>query len=175
MTQPPCSSSVLAVITKQNTYFALPRGHPPLHTQVTRHCYIREGDTLLAGGNNLLDALPHKSMVSSIHSFERFHTFLNICAMQWDLLWTCEFRNADDVSVACSFGAFNFCKFDSNAGLSLTLVYSSTNMSKSVWTSGFWKPLVHKNMSNFWNFILKILINNFFKSQKRSFLVVKIS
>ena len=24
-------------------------------------------------------------------------------------------------------------------------------MSKSVWTSGFWKPLVHKNMSNFWN------------------------
>ena len=37
------------------------------------------------------------------------------------------------------------------AGISLTLVYSSTNMSKSVWTSGFWKPLVHKNMSNFWN------------------------
>ena len=36
-------------------------------------------------------------------------------------------------------------------GISLTLVYSSTNMSKSVWTSGFWKPLVHKNMSNFWN------------------------
>ena len=36
-------------------------------------------------------------------------------------------------------------------GLSLTLVYSSTNMSKSVWMSGFWKPLVHKNMSNFWN------------------------
>ena len=29
--------------------------------------------------------------------------------------------------------------------LSLTLVYSSTNMSKSVWTSGFWKPLVHTN------------------------------
>ena len=27
----------------------------------------------------------------------------------------------------------------------------------------------------FYNFILKILINNFFKSQKRSFLVVKIS
>ena len=24
-------------------------------------------------------------------------------------------------------------------------------MSKSVWTSGFWKALVHKNMSNFWN------------------------
>ena len=24
-------------------------------------------------------------------------------------------------------------------------------MSKSVWTSGFWKPLIHKNMSNFWN------------------------
>ena len=41
--------------------------------------------------------------------------------------------------------------FNSNTGLSLTLVYSSTNMSKSVWTSGFWKPLVHKNMSNFWN------------------------
>ena len=38
-----------------------------------------------------------------------------------------------------------------NPGISLTLVYSSTNMSKSVWTSGFWKPLVHKNMSNFWN------------------------
>ena len=38
-----------------------------------------------------------------------------------------------------------------HAGISLTLVYSSTNMSKSVWTSGFWKPLVHKNMSNFWN------------------------
>ena len=37
------------------------------------------------------------------------------------------------------------------SGISLTLVYSSTNMSKSVWTSGFWKPLVHKNMSNFWN------------------------
>ena len=37
------------------------------------------------------------------------------------------------------------------AGISLTLIYSSTNMSKSVWTSGFWKPLVHKNMSNFWN------------------------
>ena len=36
-------------------------------------------------------------------------------------------------------------------GLSLTLIYSSTNMSKSVWTSGFWKPLIHKNMSNFWN------------------------
>ena len=36
-------------------------------------------------------------------------------------------------------------------GFRLTLVYSSTNMSKSVWTSGFWKPLVHKNMSNFWN------------------------
>ena len=29
--------------------------------------------------------------------------------------------------------------------------FSSTNMSKSVWMSGFWKPLVHKNMSNFWN------------------------
>ena len=55
--------------------------------------------------------------------------------------------------------------FMSHSGLSLTLVYSSTNMSKSVWASGFWKPLVHKN------FILKILINNFFKSQKRSFLV----
>ena len=38
-----------------------------------------------------------------------------------------------------------------DAGLSLTLIYSSTNMSKSVWTSGFWKPLVHQNMSNFWN------------------------
>ena len=38
-----------------------------------------------------------------------------------------------------------------HTGISLTLVYSSTNMSKSVWTSGFWKPLVHKNMSNFWN------------------------
>ena len=38
-----------------------------------------------------------------------------------------------------------------DTGISLTLVYSSTNMSKSVWTSGFWKPLVHKNMSNFWN------------------------
>ena len=37
------------------------------------------------------------------------------------------------------------------SGLSLTLVYSSTNMSKSVWTSGFWKPLIHKNISNFWN------------------------
>ena len=37
------------------------------------------------------------------------------------------------------------------SGLSLTLVYSSTNMSKSVWTSGCWKPLIHKNMSNFWN------------------------
>ena len=37
------------------------------------------------------------------------------------------------------------------SGISLTLVYSSTNMSKSVWTSGFWKPLIHKNMSNFWN------------------------
>ena len=35
--------------------------------------------------------------------------------------------------------------------LSLTLVYLSTNMSKSVWTSGFWKPLVHKHMSNLWN------------------------
>ena len=41
--------------------------------------------------------------------------------------------------------------FEFISGLSLTLVYSSTNMSKSVWTSGFWKPLVHKNMSNFWN------------------------
>ena len=30
-------------------------------------------------------------------------------------------------------------------------------MSKSVWTSRFWKPLVHKNMSNFWN-------NIFYKS-----------
>ena len=37
------------------------------------------------------------------------------------------------------------------SGTSLTLVYSSTNMSKSVWTSGFWKPLIYKNMSNFWN------------------------
>ena len=37
------------------------------------------------------------------------------------------------------------------AGLSLTLVYSSTNMSKSVWMSAFWKPLIHKSMSNFWN------------------------
>ena len=36
-------------------------------------------------------------------------------------------------------------------GLSLTLIYSSTNMSKSVWTSGFWEPLIDKNMSNFWN------------------------
>ena len=36
-------------------------------------------------------------------------------------------------------------------GLSLTLVYSSTHMSKSVWTSGFWKPLIHKNMSKFRN------------------------
>ena len=44
---------------------------------------------------------------------------------------------------------FTFC--GQLTGLSLTLVYSSTNMSKSVWTSGFWKPLVHKNMSNFWN------------------------
>ena len=35
------------------------------------------------------------------------------------------------------------------AGLSLTLIYLSTNMSKSVWTSGFWKPLIHKNMSIF--------------------------
>ena len=60
--------------------------------------------------------------------------------------------------------------YASSAGLSLTLVYSSTNMSKSVWTSGFWKALVHKNMSNFWNFILKILII-FSKSQNRSFLV----
>ena len=41
--------------------------------------------------------------------------------------------------------------FADTAEISLTLVYSSTNMSKSVWTSGFWKPLVHKNMSNFWN------------------------
>ena len=40
-------------------------------------------------------------------------------------------------------------------GLSLTLVYSSTNMSKLVWTSGIWKPLVHKNMSNFWNNIFR--------------------
>ena len=33
----------------------------------------------------------------------------------------------------------------------------------------------HIIFKNFKNFILKILINNFFKSQKRSFLVVKIS
>ena len=31
-------------------------------------------------------------------------------------------------------------------GILLTVIYSSTNMSKSVWTSGFWKPLVHKNI-----------------------------
>ena len=34
-------------------------------------------------------------------------------------------------------------------GLSLALVHSSTNMLKSVWTSGLWKPLVHINMSRF--------------------------
>ena len=33
----------------------------------------------------------------------------------------------------------------------------------------------HIIFKNFKNFILKILINNFFKSPKRSFLVVKIS
>ena len=47
------------------------------------------------------------------------------------------------------------CVVAPRAGLLLTLVYSSTNMSKSVWTSGFWKPLVHKNMSNFWNNIFR--------------------
>ena len=48
-----------------------------------------------------------------------------------------------------------------STGISLTLVYSSTNMSKSVWTSGFWKSLVHKNMSNFWNNIFhKFLITS---------------
>ena len=40
---------------------------------------------------------------------------------------------------------------DEYTGLSLTLVYSSTNMSKLVWMSGLWKPLVHKNMSDFLN------------------------
>ena len=35
------------------------------------------------------------------------------------------------------------------AGLSLALVHSSTNMLKSVWTSGLWKPLIHTNMSRF--------------------------
>ena len=83
-------------------------------------------------------------------------------------------NNNDNKSTA-QIADSHIAKIENNSGLSLTLVYSSTNMSKSVWTSGFWKPLVHKNMSNFWNFILKILTNNFFKSQKRSFLVVKIS
>ena len=58
------------------------------------------------------------------------------------------------------------------AGLSLTLVYSSTNMSKSVWTSGFWKPLIHKNMSNFWNhisFLVKISLKTLPKKQEIAF------
>ena len=33
-----------------------------------------------------------------------------------------------------------------HAGILLTLIYSSTNILKSVWTSGFLKPLVHTNM-----------------------------
>ena len=33
--------------------------------------------------------------------------------------------------------------------LSLALIHSSTNMLKSVWMSGLWKPLVHTTMSRF--------------------------
>ena len=35
------------------------------------------------------------------------------------------------------------------SGLSLALVHSSTNMLKSVCSSDFWKPLIHTNMSKF--------------------------
>ena len=37
--------------------------------------------------------------------------------------------------------------FHSFSRLLLALVYSSTNMLKSMWASAFWKPLVHTNMS----------------------------
>ena len=60
-------------------------------------------------------------------------------------------------------------------GLSLTLVYSSTNMSKLVWMSGFWKPLFHKNMSNFWNNIFhkfSIPKSNFGRHEKEKCCIV---
>ena len=43
---------------------------------------------------------------------------------------------------------------NSQTGISLTLLYSSTNMLKSMWTSGFWKPLVHTNMLQLLEYIL---------------------
>ena len=42
-----------------------------------------------------------------------------------------------------------------NSGLSLALVHSSTNMLKSVWASDFWKPLIHTNMSKFFENTVK--------------------
>ena len=61
----------------------------------------------------------------------------------------CENRfNLDDVKftiwkVFCYHQKSQKWQFIYKAGNSLTLVYSSTNMFKSVWTNGFWKPLVH--------------------------------
>ena len=48
-------------------------------------------------------------------------------------------------------------------------------MSKSVRTSGFWKPLVHKNMSNFWNNIFhkfSIPKSNFGRQENEKYCIV---
>ena len=76
----------------------------------------------------------------------------NAIEMQWNATgwrWvnTRHTRNKCAPVITCNSAETH----SSFSGISLTLVYSSTNISKSVWTSGFWKPLVHKNMSNFWN------------------------
>ena len=99
--------------------------------------------------------------------------------------WTSEFQNPlIHIQIYSStifflyvkhFWIFGYLSNWEMTGLSLTLVYSSTNMSKSVWTSGFWKPHVQKNMSNFWNNIFhkfSILKSNFGRQENEKCSVV---
>ena len=47
---------------------------------------------------------------------------------------------------ASYWNAFLLKNFFPISGISLTIVYWSTNMLKSVWIKGFWKPLVHTSL-----------------------------
>ena len=60
----------------------------------------------------------------------------------------------------------------STTGISWTLVYSSTNMLKSVRTSGFFKLLVHTNMQQFFGMYLVLIWADSTRIQSLSFISV---
>ena len=132
------------------------------------------GSTLSKSGVMLLTTDVAMVLSGSVHFRSKRHCSIKILFQKLTKriqTWS-TFKNAYLFKVHLKrswFWSTNHRPHQLHVGISLTLVYSSTNMSKSVWTSGFWKPLVHKTCQIFGTIYSKISLKTLPKKQEIAF------